>query len=71
MQIVTYSLNNDDTNTWQCSYCNEEWNLIDGNPFENNMNYCPKCGGKIDKVFETVYNSDIDDYETREVYKIQ
>ena len=27
-----------------CSECGEPWTLIDGNPAENNMWYCPACG---------------------------
>jgi len=33
---------------YQCSVCGEEWNLDAGTPVENNMNYCPNCGAKMD-----------------------
>ena len=33
---------------YQCTECGEEWNLEAGTPAENNMNYCPKCGAKMD-----------------------
>lgn len=32
-----------------CSECGEPWTLIDGNPAENNMRYCPNCGTRMDK----------------------
>lgn len=34
---------------YQCSECGEEWNLDAGTPVENNMNFCPRCGAKMDK----------------------
>lgn len=34
---------------YQCSECGEEWNLDAGTPVENNMNFCPCCGAKMDK----------------------
>ena len=27
--------------------CGAEWSLFEGTPKENNMNYCPECGGKL------------------------
>ena len=33
---------------YQCTECGEEWNLEAGTPAENNMNYCPNCGAKMD-----------------------
>ena len=32
---------------WE-SACGLAWWLVDGTPVENNMHYCPKCGGKIE-----------------------
>jgi hypothetical protein len=29
------------------STCGIEWNLESGTPHENEMNYCPSCGGKL------------------------
>lgn len=37
-----------DNSTWICSICHEPWVLIDGTPKDNNMNYCPNCGAKMD-----------------------
>lgn len=37
---------------WECSYCGEPWVLIEGTPAENNMNYCPNCGVKMDREKE-------------------
>ena len=33
---------------YDCSVCGESWVLNDGTPQENNMNYCPRCGAKMD-----------------------
>lgn len=33
---------------YRCSVCGEEWYLEDGNPKENNMNFCPRCGARMD-----------------------
>ena len=27
-----------------CSNCGETWTLFCGDPYENNMNFCPQCG---------------------------
>lgn len=32
-----------------CSNCKEAWILNGGTPAQNNMNYCPRCGAKIDE----------------------
>ena len=36
--------------TYECSVCGEMWTLNDGTPEENNMNYCTRCGAKMDEV---------------------
>ena len=33
---------------YRCSVCGEEWYLEDGKPKNNNMNFCPRCGAKMD-----------------------
>ena len=33
---------------YRCSACGCEWFLEDGTPAENGMNYCPRCGAKMD-----------------------
>ena len=33
---------------YDCSACGESWTTIDGTPLQNNMNYCPNCGAKMD-----------------------
>ena len=38
----------DGDTAWVCSVCGEPWTLIDGTPKENNMNYCPNCGAKME-----------------------
>ena len=33
---------------YRCSVCGEEWYLEDGKPKDNDMNFCPRCGAKMD-----------------------
>ncbi len=33
---------------YRCSVCSEEWYLEDGTPQQNNMNFCPRCGSRMD-----------------------
>lgn len=33
---------------YRCSVCGEEWYLEDGKPKDNNMNFCPWCGARMD-----------------------
>lgn len=32
---------------YRCSVCGEEWYLEDGTPQQNNMNFCPRCGCRM------------------------
>lgn len=32
---------------YRCSVCGEEWYLEDGKPKDNNMNFCPRCGARM------------------------
>lgn len=34
---------------YHCSACGEDWCIIEGTPDENNWNYCPHCGAKMDQ----------------------
>ena len=36
-----------DTNAWECSICHSVWQLIEGTPAENGMNYCHSCGAEM------------------------
>ena len=33
---------------YQCSVCGEEWYFTEGTPADNNANYCPRCGAKME-----------------------
>ena len=39
-------------NYYDCSACGESWTTIEGAPWDNGMDYCPKCGTKMDEVLE-------------------
>jgi len=32
----------------RCSVCGEGWYLKKGTPQQNNMNFCPRCGSRMD-----------------------
>ena len=38
----------DDNGLWQCSKCGAEWVLEAGTPADNEMNYCPACGKRLE-----------------------
>lgn len=38
----------EEANEWYCSKCGNVWQLNDGTPQENCMNFCTKCGAKMD-----------------------
>ena len=33
---------------YECSVCKEPWTTIEGDPWDNGMNYCPHCGTRMD-----------------------
>ncbi len=33
---------------YDCSVCGESWTTIEGTPWDNDMNYCPHCGAKME-----------------------
>lgn len=33
---------------YDCSACGESWITIEGTPWDNDMNYCPHCGAKME-----------------------
>ena len=37
----------DEANAWECSICHHVWQLMDGTPAENGMNYCQQCGSEM------------------------
>lgn len=49
----TYSSYDEDRGAWECSECNNLLVLNDGNPKDNEFEYCPYCGKKISKIVET------------------
>lgn len=44
---VTYRCVDDDSNTYQCSGCGLLWSFESDGPFENDLDYCPKCGKPV------------------------
>lgn len=40
-------LDDEDENSWFCNKCNAQWILHEGNPKDNNMKYCHRCGRKL------------------------
>lgn len=48
----TYEQTDIDYNSWTCSKCKCDWCLDEGNPKDNNLNYCPECGARIENFIE-------------------
>lgn len=38
----------DNLSYYECSECGAEWLLTEGTPKNNKMNYCPKCGARME-----------------------
>lgn len=38
----------DEEGCYSCSVCGAEWVTIEGTPKENDMDFCPHCGAKMD-----------------------
>ena len=34
---------------WECARCDVVWECSYGEPEDNDMNYCPKCGSPIER----------------------
>ena len=50
----------DEDDIWQCSNCTMAWVFDDGDPKENNVNYCPQCGRKIANIIPYVEETEED-----------
>lgn len=35
--------------TYECSACGQWWMFVEGTPKENDANYCPNCGAKMEE----------------------
>lgn len=38
----------EDEDAWSCTGCGVFWTFLDGGPAENEANYCPVCGARMD-----------------------
>ena len=52
LRACVWSRGDDDTDKWEGS-CGVAWVLWEGTPAENGMNYCPRCGAKLEQEKET------------------
>ena len=50
-----------ETNAWECSECGEVWQILEGDPRDNNMNYCQNCGRRVEEVIPYQRYDDIDE----------
>ena len=39
---------------YKCSNCGAWWTMIEGTPKDNDMDYCPTCGAKMDEVEDEI-----------------
>lgn len=42
----------EEENVWKCSVCDKYWLLNNGTPFDNEMNFCPRCGADMREKVE-------------------
>ena len=42
-------LDDEDTNSWECSECGGLLIINDGTPHENDWHFCPYCGSKLEE----------------------
>ena len=42
-------LDDEDTDTWECSKCGALQIIFDVTPFDNSWFYCPRCGCKMER----------------------
>ena len=48
--VVYRERNPDGEGAWECSGCGVAWELIEGGPLENDMNFCSRCGRPITAI---------------------
>ena len=34
--------------TWECSACGDEFDMIEGTPIDNGYRFCPSCGAMME-----------------------
>ena len=49
LRTCVWSRGDDDTDKWEGS-CGVAWSLSEGTPADNGMNYCPRCGAKLEQA---------------------
>ena len=64
-----YVQEDEDSDEWSCSKCDNIWILNSDNPFENEMFYCPKCGRPITSLSIDEWDWNIED-ENKHIEKI-
>lgn len=47
MKEGLWILDDYDMGTWKCSECNNLWIFPKGTPYDNEANYCPRCGAHL------------------------
>ena len=48
---------------YDCSACGESWTTIEGDPCDNGMDYCPKCGSRMDEPMQPNNSNALDALE--------
>lgn len=62
VETCTYSQEDSDSTTWDCSNCGCAWNFECDGVLENNVKYCPECGAKVTHITTRYFDEDADDY---------
>ena len=45
--VTHFALYDPDLNWWECQACRFWWEFEDGDPYEHDMRFCPRCGRRI------------------------
>jgi len=45
--VTRFALYDPDLNAWECQACRFWWEFEDGDPYEHDMRFCPRCGRRI------------------------
>src|SRR5690606_10382061 len=42
--VTRFELYDPDLNAWECQACRFWWEFEDGDPYDHDMRFCPRCG---------------------------
>ena len=61
--VTHFVLYDPDLNAWECQACRFWWEFEDGDPYEHDMRFCPRCGRRIVAEVRDVEDGEAEDGE--------